>query len=205
MADPNRVVRQVTIGLLMVTLAAVAIVVLANPRLIVFQPFTVAEFLADFAPLLLVALFIERALEVFLTAWRAEEADRLDTALAHAKARAAAAAAAAEAREAVEQREQDLKAYKAATRRLALSAGIALGVVVAAIGVRGLEIFVDPAELGELGRTAPLQAAIFRTADAVLTGALLGGGADGIHKLVSVFTDFLDLTRKRQAAAAGGS
>jgi hypothetical protein len=35
-----------------------------------------------------------------------------------------------------------------------------------------------------------------------LTAAIIGGGSDGIHKMVSVITDFLDVTRKKVQAAA---
>jgi len=42
-------------------------------------------------------------------------------------------------------------------------------------------------------------------ADVLFTGAVLGGGADSLHKLVQVFTNFMDATaelakkRKRRA------
>ena len=32
------------------------------------------------------------------------------------------------------------------------------------------------------------------TTAAAVTGAMIGGGADGIHKIISVFTNFLDTT-----------
>ena len=31
-------------------------------------------------------------------------------------------------------------------------------------------------------------------ADVLLTGAVVGGGSDGMHKLVQVFTNFMDST-----------
>jgi hypothetical protein len=33
--------------------------------------------------------------------------------------------------------------------------------------------------------------------DVLLTGMLLGGGADGLHKLVSIFTNFMDSTAQQ--------
>ena len=41
-----------------------------------------------------------------------------------------------------------------------------------------------------------LQGDLLNMADILVTGGLLGGGSDGIHKLVSVITDFLDKTRQ---------
>jgi hypothetical protein len=35
--------------------------------------------------------------------------------------------------------------------------------------------------------------------DVVITAGLIGGGSDGIHKLVSVITDYLDATRDKVA------
>jgi hypothetical protein len=63
--------------------------------------------------------------------------------------------------------------------------------VVAALGVRVLQLFVDPAVFDAL---SGLQRRLFCTVDVLLTGALLGGGADGLHKLVRVFTTFMDST-----------
>ncbi len=37
----------------------------------------------------------------------------------------------------------------------------------------------------------------FMAMDVLLTGMLLGGGADGLHKLVSIFTNFMDSTAQQ--------
>ena len=46
-------------------------------------------------------------------------------------------------------------------------------------------------------------------ADVLFTGAVLGGGSDGMHKLVQVFTNFMDSTAelagKRREAPGRGS
>ena len=50
---------------------------------------------------------------------------------------------------------------------------------------------------------------MFRTADVLLTGAVLGGGSDGLHQLVSVFTNYMQSAaawakrRKPEAEGAG--
>jgi len=41
------------------------------------------------------------------------------------------------------------------------------------------------------------QAQFLRVVDIVITGAVLGGGAEGLHRIISVFTDFLYATRAR--------
>ena len=66
--------------------------------------------------------------------------------------------------------------------------------VVAALGIRLLELFVDPAIFESLPR---VQQKLFRTADVLLTGAVLGGGSDALHQLVSVFTNFMESAARR--------
>ena len=63
--------------------------------------------------------------------------------------------------------------------------------------MRALEIFVDPSTVWSAG-----QQSWFRIVDVLITGALVGGGADGLHKIVSIFTDFADSTRGRVAGNA---
>ena len=46
---------------------------------------------------------------------------------------------------------------------------------------------------GEMG---PWQAALYHSSDILITGGLLGGGSEGIHKLIALITDFLDMTRE---------
>ena len=50
-------------------------------------------------------------------------------------------------------------------------------------------------------RAASVQRKLFRTADVLLTGAVLGRGSDALHQLVSVFTNFMESAAER---AKGG-
>ena len=47
------------------------------------------------------------------------------------------------------------------------------------------------------------QAVVFHGVDILVTGGLIGGGSEGIHKLVTLITDFLDQTRARAKANSG--
>ena len=157
--------RRVIRGLAIAALASVALAALLNPGLVRFRPFTLLEFVELTMPLVFVALFIERAIEVFITSWRAETKRKLT----------------------------DPLHYAARTERITFIAGTAIGVVLASLGLRMLGLFVDP----EAFRTLPImQQKLFTTADVLLTGAVLGGGADALHKLVSVFTNFMDSSAK---------
>jgi hypothetical protein len=171
-------------------LVAIAGVAITNPGLVRFWPFTSGEFLQLITPLFLVSLFIERALEVLLTPWRAEGSERLQGDLrAASKADGPLKAATA----------QKLIAHRSTTQRIAFAGGVTLGVVFAALGIRALGLFVDPAVFKAL---PAVQKKLFTVADVLLTGAVLGGGSDGLHKLISVFTTFLDTTAARTKARA---
>lgn len=131
-------------------------------------------------PLVTVALFIERVLEVFLESWRAHRTARLKERAAQARKKHPEGLPL----------HADLIAFaehQARTRRNALFAGATLGVTVAALGARVLEMFVEPSALASL----PLvHQQVFRTVDVLMTGAVLGGGSDALHQLVLVFTNF---------------
>jgi hypothetical protein len=185
--SPNATQRLTTAVLVLVIVLSLILVAVLNPGLVRFWPMGAGEFLQTIAPVVLVSLLIERTLEVFLTTWRGPEAARLDLGARRAGADAKLAA------------EQSLTAYKAATQRIAFLSGIALGVVVSALGVRILGLFVDPAVFRSL---SALQREWFNAADVLLTGAVLGGGADGLHKIISVFTSFLDATTAKVKATA---
>ena len=83
-----------------------------------------------------VALFIERVLEVFLTSWRAESATKL-------KLIAEAASKKRNGADPPTEDEERAGEYKNRTRRIAFFAGTAIGVIVAALGIRLLELFVQ--------------------------------------------------------------
>ncbi|MBD2167892.1 hypothetical protein H6G04_26240 [Calothrix membranacea FACHB-236] len=79
-------------------------------------------------------------------------------------------------------------AYKSDTRIIALWTSLLCGLLISAIGIRSIEplIIIDT--------TNTIQISIFRCLDALLTGGLIAGGSEGIHKFIQVFTDFLEAT-----------
>jgi hypothetical protein len=89
------------------------------------------------------------------------------------------------------QAKRDLAAYKPRSQRMAFLTGTTLGVVVSALGIRMLELFMDPAVFGALH---PAQRSVFMVTDVLFAGSVLGGGADSLHKVVQVFTNFMDST-----------
>lgn len=173
--------RRVVIALVLVFLASAGLVALFQPSLVRFWAFTPADFVQLVTPLFLIALFIERVLEVFLTSWRAGESKKLQLAVKDQPKKL-------ETKEATED-------FKARTQRMAFLTGTAIGVVISALGIRILEPLLDPTAFGTGADAIPgWQQRLVMVADVLFTGAVLGGGSDGMHKLVSVFTNFMDST-----------
>jgi len=69
---------------------------------------------------------------------------------------------------------------------MAFLMALALGMTISAIGLRGLEFFLDP------NSVTAQQKVVFHALDVLVTGALLAGKADGLHKMVLVFTSYAD-------------
>ncbi|WOF72688.1 hypothetical protein QMT40_000307 [Parvibaculaceae bacterium PLY_AMNH_Bact1] len=174
-----------------------------------------SEFKADtsvetFTTLLLsliaIALFIERSAEVYLSVWRRPKREQLARAVTKLKKEiekrekalaeltlgtppADAMATKIDGLAApLSKAMEDLADHRAVTASYSLSINVSLGLLVACVGARGLEPL--------LLNTEPTSA-FFVAVDILITGALLGGGADGLHKIVSVFTTWAEETKKR--------
>jgi len=160
---------------------------------------------------LLVSLFVERAIQVFKNVWRepgktarVRRVQATNTAIEmkrkalgadpETKAKAAAVADAKELAEEKVDAVRDLNDYQSQTREQATWGGVLLGLVIALCGVRALDVFVvDETPL----KPEFWQYYLFGAVDVLVTGALIGGGADGIHRIISVFTTYADEAKKR--------
>lgn len=142
-------------------------------------PFLTA--LTQLGILYIVALFVERSLEVLIKAWRQGGKSRLEEAL-----RLADQGARAEAEKAVEE-------YRTGTQRRALLVGLTLGIMVSLSGVRLL------GPIFEFGGTDgwSFQQAVFQFTDIIVTAGLIAGGSKTIHELMALIDDFLRTSRKR--------
>ena len=173
----------------------VILAVSLGAQMVQFWAFGVGDVARLLTPLFVTALFIERALEVFLTPWRGGEADQISHRVEEAKQ--SLEEGKTEFRSDLSGAQKDLTAYKAETRQIAFVLALALGIVVSALGIRGLQPFFEPNAFAKL---ASSQHSLLTAVDVLLTGAVVGGGADGIHKVVSVFTNYMDAAAKRAKA-----
>lgn len=164
----------------------------AIPAAAGFAPDAMSNVANLLAPLVLVAMFIERAVEVVNTASRAEGSAHLKASLKHAAERARTDPAAAADVAAIR---GTLTAYKAQSQRMAFLISLVLATALTMAGVRAIAPLLDPATTLAAGQ---LRALSFL--DIGLTALLLAGGADGIHKIVSTFTTYMDATKAKVAS-----
>ncbi len=143
------------------------------------NPFLIA--LTQLGILYIVALFVERALEVLVKAWRQGGKVRLEQQRRTAFDSNSDANAAEEA----------LGAYRAGTQRRALLLGLTLGLMVSLSGIRLL------APIFQLDATdnPAFQLAAFNFTDIVITAGLIAGGSSTIHELMALIEDFLKASR----------
>jgi hypothetical protein len=193
MKAPARVLSgtAVKVAALLIAITAAVLSIWLKPALVSFWEFTKEDIVRLFTQLILISLFIERAIEVLLTPWRGTEADKL---AAHVKHMKRGADGNAGGTVAVAAAEQQMLEYRGETRQLAFLMALAFGLTISAVGIRGLQFIAEPQAFSKLSAG---QTAIFVVIDVILTGALLAGGADGLHKVVSVFTSFMDQTANR--------
>jgi hypothetical protein len=177
-----------------------------TPMPIPFKPLEGADLTRLLGIPFLIALFLERALEVFVNTWRGPDAADLDQTVQNQKQALAKLEALSEVERAGRQQElttaqADLAAanlalakYKSGTQRIALWTGLILGLLISAVGIRTLQTFVEPT-WGSTSAQSP-QVAAFHLVDVLLTGSLLAGGSEGIHKLTQVYTNFMEASAK---------
>lgn len=186
--------------LIALLILVLAIVILGLPfKTLVFRPVSVESIIGLLVPLFVIALFLERAQEVFIITWRRlgrteiEDKIKLNSEHFQEVKKGEDPKKTEEARQALITAQADLSRYKEVTARIAFLIGLSAGILISIVGVRVL----DPLINFNTTMATALQVSVFKFADIVVTGGLIGGGADGIHKLVSVITDFLDQTRAK--------
>jgi len=168
--------RSVLLAFIAITVGAGVFTAALRPPPVRFQPLGLGDVAHLLIPLCLIAVLVERVLEVLLTAWRGASAAELKDRLRRGCG----------AEETARTHSQQLRAYKSQTQRLALIGGTALGVAIALAGVRILHPLLGPA-----GASPGWQRAALTAIDVLLTGALLGGGSHGVHRALKTLTDLV--------------
>ena len=176
---------------------------LTEPTTLKFKPDIIKELPTMFGYLVLISLFVERAIEVFLPAWRSAGADELDREITSINNRIADSIEASANkyvvappdRAKIERLKDECEAlemkrtrYKSNSRFTSRWLGLGIGVLVAFVGVRVLANIVDISAL------TGSQKGIFVVVDILLTGAVLAGGSEAINKIMKVYNSFMTST-----------
>jgi hypothetical protein len=135
------------------------------------------------APLLLIALFIERAVEVIIKPLRGDRSDQLRTQIRSTSNK-----------KTTEELRLELNVYRGRTRRYAFGVAVVFGLGAALVGVRALQNLIAENETVTYA---------FEFFDVVITGLILAGGADGIHKIVTAFTDYAEMISRKTQHESG--
>jgi hypothetical protein len=173
---------------LIAVIIALGLIVCKNvvPATLSFKPIDMPTIAGLLAWLFTVALFVERSVEVIILVVRDEEADALEAAVGVEQSKIDAAqkidAAIPSVSAGLIQANAALTRYRASTKELALCVAFVIGILVSLAGVRALGSLVSATE----GHT------LFIAVDILVTGSVLAGGSDGVHKMANVFSNFMD-------------
>jgi hypothetical protein len=195
---PNTAWPALSIRSITIAVAAICVVLTLWTRPMSFKEFPMESLVGFIAKLWAIAFFVERFVEVLLTPWREPERHRMTVRLKQAKAKHENGQP--DSAGEISNCENDLCEYKGQTMQIAFLVALALGMTISAFGLRGLEFFVDPNSMRTC--TSSMQMFVFRGLDVLVTGALLAGKAEGLHKMISVFTSQLDKAAERVKSAA---
>jgi hypothetical protein len=124
-------------------IAGFALFVGLYAKSLTLRAFAAADILRLLGSLAVVALLVERTIEVSIGAWRGKVTDRLFSAAESAKLALISAPTNITLHETVAVRQADLADYRAETRKLALRAAVLLGLLVAATGLCARRYFSD--------------------------------------------------------------
>lgn len=185
------------------TVAVLVLVFLFIPGGIPFAEFSTDFVIRLITSAILIALFIERTTEIILIAWRGQDKRQRMLAVFVEGKKALKGGATEDTKHTVDgvmKANEKLASFRAGNQRLALLTGLALGIFVSALGIRLIEPLMEPTAVETLSLN---QYRWFVVVDVFITGALLGGGAYGLHKILDWFLSAVDV--KRTALKEGKS
>lgn len=174
-----------------VILVVVVLVVVYNFDAIPFKD----EFLSNIGNLLALLFFasllLERALDVLLTITRAPHSEQLDEVIADFRyllqQKDIPPEKKQQTRESLIAKQDEKRDWRNGTRNISMWLGLILGVIIAAVGIRTLGSIIDMSAIPNKA-----QHDAFAVVDVLLTGGLLAGGSDGIHKVAELYRNFFE-------------
>jgi len=193
----------VSVVILCLIVAGLAILIetKGSPNAVEFTTINLPTVLKVFGGLFMVALMIERALEVIVSVLRDADAELLKlsvtagaTALQNAEKTTPPNQSNIDKLQThLTEAQKKLTAYRVDTKETSYCISFVLGTLVSLVGVRGLNALLQNAPTSGL----------FTLVDVVVTGAVLAGGSDGIHQMISAAVDFFNMLSKQSNSKSG--
>jgi hypothetical protein len=162
------------------------------------QGVTMEKIWMQIMALFVVSLFLERAVDVFLTVTRNEKSEHLRHSIRQVKSahKEKMGDNTAISRETIDPLENELHAHRSQTRSIALWTSFIVGLLVALVGVRTLQpIFCPDGKFPLLGN----QIKWFQAMDIFITGGLLAGGSEGFHEIIKLYRSFMEKANRSNA------
>jgi hypothetical protein len=156
----------------------------------------ITKFAGLLAPLAFGAAVVERAVEIIVSPWRDTEANKRKNAIVEISARPVDPANPNKNAADLKVAKDSLDDYQGETQKFAFAISITLSFFIAIAGIRAFDPFLDSIKFRDIKITSLAQQIFFVTVDVGISAALLAGGADGIHSVVSAVTRFFDNTNK---------
>jgi hypothetical protein len=148
--------------------------------------------------LFLLSILIERTLDVFLTIFRAEQSEEFNSNIHSLNKKISNKKYSTEEKQGffkeLESRKEKKLQHSMKTLRIAHFSGLAIGLFVSMAGIRTVSNFIETSSL------SGAQLGVLNFLDITLTGCLLTGGSDSIHKVAEALRTFLDLSTKSAAS-----
>jgi len=196
---------------LIILIIVLAIAYILKPCILGFKEADEINLPTMFGSLLLISLFVERSIEMFLSVWRSQGADNLDRLLKKRRTNVElkekevekfssdsdkqelekAIKDLSEARNSLDDAEDKRIAYRIDSRFIALWVGLLIGIFVSLVGVRVLGNIVD------FKCDKDFQSGLFTVVDILLTGSMLAGGSESINRLMKVYNSVMDATSEK--------
>lgn len=195
--------KQVKIFFISILIIALILSVWLTPEAATLKDFKIERIFQLLGILFVIALFLERSLDVFLTTWRAGHSEKLYSKIEEHEKQIKKLESNNQTKnsKAIERLKIDLNNlkfekldYSSKTRNIAMWSGLLCGILISAAGLRTLQSFVEFEN-----DINWFQQDLFHFLDVLLTGGLIAGGSDSIHKLTELYRSFVEKTTEKTA------
>ena len=136
-----------------------------------------------FVHLFIVAVIVERFIEVYTAIWRKRCRVEIEGRLREAKAKSFPL-------DSIVEIEIELENYRADTGIRTMYGAFAIGLVIALAGVNTLGVLFNATEM------SPVQTDLFKAIDILITSGIIAGGSKGINKMSSLISVFITTSEK---------